>query len=71
MATNKFWIVVSDQRGPASWPCRHTSEESAFREAERLAFENPGKFFVMEAIGASIRNLVRTSRFDHDNEIPF
>ena len=69
--TAKFWIVVSDGRGPATWPYRHMTEEAAFTEAQRLARTLPGRFFVMEAIGASEKNDVKTVRYTADDEIPF
>ena len=69
--TTKFWIVVSDQRGPADWPMRHPSEESAFAEAERLARIGTGKFFVLEAKGAAVKKDVVTVRFGDDDQIPF
>jgi len=69
--TSKFWIVVSDGRGPATWPHKHMTEVEAFTEAKRLASTSTGRFFVMEAIGASEKNDVKTVRYvDHD-EIPF
>jgi hypothetical protein len=70
--TARFWIVVSDQRGPSTWPHRHMVEEFAFSEAQRLAALNPGtRFFVMAAIGASESNNVKTVRYTDNDEIPF
>lgn len=69
--TAKFWIVVSDQRGPATWPYRHMTEISAFEEAQRLARTLTGRFFVMEAMGASEKNDVKTVRYTDHDEIPF
>lgn len=69
--TAKFWIVVSDCRGPATWPHRHMSESDAFNEAQRLARTGLGRFFVMEAIGASEKNDVKTVRYTDHDEIPF
>lgn len=69
--TNKFWIVVSETRGPSDWPCRHTSEVSAFAEAERLARTCSGKFFVMEAKGAAAKMDVQVARFGSDDDILF
>lgn len=69
--TAKFWIVVSGERGPATWPHRHMTEESAFIEAQRLARTCTGRFFVMEAIGASEKNDVKTVRYTDHDEIPF
>ena len=69
--TSKFWIVVSESRGPSDWPSRHNTEQSAFNEAGRLARNHPGKFFVFEAIGACIKQDVITARFDGSDYIPF
>ena len=69
--TKKFWIVVSEARGPASWPCKHLTESLAFHEAERLARNNGGKFFVMEAKGAAAKVEIQTARFDDNDDIPF
>jgi hypothetical protein len=71
MSTNKFWIVVSDLRGPSQYPYRHLTQQSAFDEAQRLVRVNGGKFWVFEAIGASIRQDVITMKFDDRDEIPF
>lgn len=46
---DKFWMVKAVPGGPAN--CTHYSEESAKREAERLARQCPGtRFFVLEAM---------------------
>jgi len=47
--TSKFWIVMSEYRGAAPHPHRHLSENAAFAEAQRLAKDHGGKFFVLEA----------------------
>lgn len=69
--TYKFWIVISDERGPSESPYRHGSERDAFEEAQRLARTHSGKFYVLEAIGASVKLDVRTERFNEDEHIPF
>ncbi len=74
MSNKKFWIVMSEMRGPASYPYRHETESAAFSESVRLAREHGGKFFVMECIGASARLDVVTHKFNRDgsdDEIPF
>ena len=71
MSTQKFWIVMSDGRGIASWPVRHCSESIAFAEAERLTRVNGGKFFVLEAVGACAKVDVQIARFDDGDGIPF
>ena len=49
----------------------HTSRESAVRESERLARENPGQhFYVMEPGGVSYVEKPQIFR-DFKNEIPF
>jgi hypothetical protein len=69
--SGRFWIVVSDGRGPAAWPFKHTTEADAFTEAQRLARNNTGRFFVMEAIGSSEKKDVTTVRYLDGTEIPF
>jgi hypothetical protein len=69
--TNKFWIVVSEARGPAAAPARHVTAEIAFMEAERLASTCSGKFFVMEAVGASAKRDVVTVKFGNEDSIAF
>lgn len=66
-----FWIVVSDSRGPACWPCRHTSQDSAIAESVRLTRTNGGKFYVMEAQLVTEKRDVVTRRLADDMEIPF
>ena len=69
----KFWIVSQEGHGPALWPFKHASEQSAFNEAERLArTTSPGsKFFVLECKGVSVRRDVVTMRFSTEEDIPF
>jgi hypothetical protein len=73
MSNKKFWIVVSENRGPSDWPCRHNTADSAFNEASRLARYHGGKFFVFECIGASAKVDIVTHKFSDnaDEEIPF
>lgn len=42
-----FWIIWNPMGGPPAH--RHYSQESATREAERLAAENPGATFIVLA----------------------
>lgn len=63
-----FWIVVSEEHGPSSRPFRHTSPDSATKEAERLCRVHGGAFFVMEAISVSRKTDVTTTKMD---DIPF
>lgn len=61
--TSKFWIVMSKERGAAAFPVRHNSERSAFDEAQRLAKQHGGVFFVLEAKGAAARIDVQIDSF--------
>jgi hypothetical protein len=47
------------------------TEAAAFTEAQRLARSGTGRFFVMEAVGASEKNDVKTVRYTDSDEIPF
>lgn len=49
---NKFWIVVREHHQLQA-TYRHPSLESARKEAERLAGEHKGKFFVFELVGSA------------------
>ncbi|PXW28238.1 hypothetical protein [Paraburkholderia caballeronis] len=66
-----FWLVWSptSERPPRF---RHGSEESATKEAERLARANPGQMFVVLEAKAARRvdDMVRTTFVD-ESEIPF
>lgn len=66
-----FWIVISEMRGPASWPCRHSTQSSAIAEATRLTREHGGTFFVLEAQIVVRRQDVVVKRLGDDTEIPF
>jgi len=69
----KFWYV----KGPGEPSFRHSTEEDAVREAERLAFNNPGvNFFVLEATLAVRRSEIHRERLEdpepsEDGEPPF
>lgn len=48
-----FWMVLRDGTTYTSY--RHETEESARKEAERLARENPNtRFYVLRCVGAAI-----------------
>lgn len=66
-----FWIVVSAERGPASWPCKHASQGIAIAEATRLTRAYGGKFYVMEAQIVVQKQDVVVKRLADDMEIPF
>jgi len=59
----KFWIVVSEQKGAAFYPKQHTEEAMAFAEAEKLARVNHGRFFVLECKGIVQKTDVVTHKF--------
>lgn len=62
-----FWLVWCHAHGLPN--VKHTSEESAKREAARLADQNPGHVFsVMQSIGEC--EALRTKFTPHQN-IPF
>lgn len=78
-----FYIVVSDERGPGSYPHRHCTLTAAQTEAKRLAREKRGvKFFVLASLGhafeadaewedgAMLREIHRLRKANED-EIPF
>jgi hypothetical protein len=71
MDTQPFWIVVSAERGPAAWPCKHATQQFAIDEATRLARAHGGKFFVMEAQIVAQKQDVVVKRLADDMEIPF
>jgi hypothetical protein len=63
----KFWLVWSTQGGAPT--LKHMSHESACREAERLARNNPGKRFeVMERVSSVIKQDVQ---WEGEQSIPF
>lgn len=59
-----FWIVVSEANGMARYPSKHTTEDSAVKEAERLARLHGGRFYILEARGYAARNDVTTKQFE-------
>lgn len=67
MYNKHFWIVWNPNgTNPRH---RHTDEQSAFREAERLASKHPNQeFFVLVALGGAEKVDVKITRFD---DIPF
>lgn len=71
-ASRKFWMVWRLNWSP---PCaKHSTEESAIREAERLARNNPGEtFVVLEAMKARcVENMQRFDlAVDADDGVPF
>ena len=71
MSTHKFWIVMSAMMGPSRCPYRHSTEQSAFEEARRLASTHGGTFYVLAAQGAASKQDVIVAKFDDNEEIPF
>lgn len=64
----KFWLVWNPAGNSPRY--KHPSEESAEREAERLAALNPSdSFYVLEALTCSRNIAVRTTRLEH--ALPF
>lgn len=64
----KFWMVL----GASEPRCRHRTEESACKEAERLARYNPGTIFtVLEATKQVQKSDVAWSTAVEDLDIPF
>lgn len=62
-----FFMVLRD--GVSATSFRHERFNDAKSEAERLANQNPGvRFFVLQSIGAAIRNEVTWE--EHD-DVPF
>lgn len=55
----KFWLVWSPT-GHISPSKRHPSESQARAEAERLARNSNGEFYVVEAKSVARRSVVRT-----------
>lgn len=68
-----FWMVLD------STPTRrHSTEQAARQEAERLARENPGcEFFVLSAVAVVTRSDVRweecqeVQEWERDGKLPF
>jgi hypothetical protein len=67
-----FWLVWNPN-GKYPPKRRHTTRDSAIKEAFRMAREVPGdQFFVLESCGAAQRTDVQwLSARDADEEIPF
>lgn len=59
MDDNKFWLVWNAAAGVPR--VKHTTEEAAYAEAQRLAANNPGKhFYVLEAQAFVVRTSTTT-----------
>lgn len=70
MSEQKFWVVWQPESGSPTH-C-HDSLESATREAERLAeCAWPRTFYVLEAVSASKKVTVQTTRLHDEEELPF
>lgn len=74
MSMPRFWMVL----GCGTPVYRHSSKESAVKEAERLAMLSPGdEFVVLEAIAACKKSDVQwrefepEERYDSNQAIPF
>lgn len=67
----KFWMVWNPRRNPPT--CRHGTEGSATKEAERLAALYPGqRFYVLAAIKArEVNNMQRIELSEPESELPF
>jgi len=64
----KFWMVL----GSGNPVFHHESEQSAMKEAERLARQNRGSTFtVLEAVGTVTASDVMWREAVEDPEIPF
>jgi hypothetical protein len=67
----KFWIVA-DNNFPTRVTYKHTTENMARLEAQRLAKEHPKfKFVVLEAIYAVEVNALVETEYEQDLDIPF
>lgn len=70
MNTQTFWVVWQPQSGNPQY--RHPTIESATREAERLADQEPHReFYVLEAVTVSQKVSVVTRRLSDGEELPF
>ena len=71
MNNEKFWLVWQPDTGLPT--VRHLTEESAKREAKRLAGLNPDKpFFVMEGVARFERvSVTEIALVDGEEELPF
>jgi len=68
-AKQGFWVVWCRFGGPPT--VLHSERETARREAERLADQNPGKeFYVLRAESVSVHRTVVTTCLA-EPEIPF
>lgn len=68
MSGTRFWLVWNESGYPPRY--RHDTEESAVREAERLARVNPGQnFYVLEAV--ALRVVDAMQRVDLRQEVNF
>lgn len=70
MKKDCFWMVLADNSSETRF--RHDTAEKAKTEAKRLAGLNPGvRFFVLQSIGAMVKN-DPVSWEDHETDpIPF
>ncbi len=66
-----FWLVWSPTGDrPPSY--RHTTEDAALREANRLADANPGRvFYVMQPTLQVVSQRRLTTRYSTDDMVPF
>lgn len=69
MAESSFFMVYRE--GGASPTHRHTTEESAKQEAERIARESKARTFVLKAIACCVVKDVNWSELAEAGEIPF
>ena len=60
----RFWLVAR-AKSPLCTSYAHETKKAAFAEAERLAKEENDRFFVLECVGYSEVNSVRTIIFDN------
>ena len=69
----RFWVIWMEGGGPPTF--QHWSEESAVREAERLAVEHKGRrLFVLESVAMCEHKDVRWSQpsdVSSSDEVPF
>lgn len=66
---NKFYMVLNQSTGYTKY--RHGEIESARKEAERLAIQNPGTIFtVLESVGHAIHE-PKCKWVEHENDLPF
>jgi ADP-ribose pyrophosphatase YjhB (NUDIX family) len=66
----KFWLVWALNGGSSTY--KHESEESAMREAERLArVHKPIEFVVLESVSSVKISDVQWVKHESEQEIPF